>query len=57
MNEVCRQTANITVNHTMSTPRELITGAIKGKTISVISIQSRKKPRINADSKTTITTP
>ena len=44
MNEVCKTTANITINQTKSTPRSTITGAKKGKMIKVISIQSKKKP-------------
>lgn len=47
----------MTVNQTRSTLRLNITGAISGKRISVISIQSRKNPRIKAVIKTTITTP
>ena len=57
MNEVCKTTANITINQTKSTPRSTITGAKKGKIIKVISIQSKKNPNKNATNKTTITTP
>ena len=35
MNEVCKTTANITINQTKSTPRSTITGAKKGKIIKV----------------------
>ena len=56
MKEVCKTTANMTINQTKSTPRSTITGAKKGKMINVISIQSKKKPRIKAIHKTTMTT-